>query len=51
MPQMMPLNWLLLMLFFIMILYMFNNLNFFNLNYTTQKEKINKKLILFTWKW
>nr|APX39826.1 ATP synthase F0 subunit 8 [Apteropeda ovulum] len=51
MPQMMPLNWLLLMLFFMLILYMFNNLNFYNLNYSIKQKKHFKTLVLFNWKW
>nr|APX39930.1 ATP synthase F0 subunit 8 [Longitarsus candidulus] len=51
MPQMMPMNWLTLMFFFIMIFYTFNNLNFFNFLYMPKKFLISKMKISSNWKW
>nr|QAY81954.1 ATP synthase F0 subunit 8 [Mimastra sp. REN-2018] len=51
MPQMMPLNWLSLMFFFIMILFMFNNINFFNFINKKKNNKIIKKSLNYNWKW
>nr|APX39381.1 ATP synthase F0 subunit 8 [Longitarsus luridus] len=51
MPQMMPLNWLTLMFFFITIFYLFNNLNFFNFLYSPKKSSISKIKINLNWKW
>nr|UFZ13349.1 ATP synthase F0 subunit 8 [Archichauliodes neoguttiferus] len=52
MPQMSPLNWLILFLFFSMIFIIFNILNYFILNYpnpsTTEKTFSNNPL---NWKW
>nr|AVN67701.1 ATP synthase F0 subunit 8 [Deropeltis paulinoi] len=52
MPQMMPLNWLLLFLFFIIMFLMFNFINYFS--YIPIKYMINKNLIntkMMNWKW
>nr|APX39316.1 ATP synthase F0 subunit 8 [Longitarsus dorsalis] len=51
MPQMMPLNWLTLMIFFITIFYIFNNINFFIFSYTPSKIVTPKKTNFFNWKW
>nr|QWB85886.1 ATP synthase F0 subunit 8 [Sachalinobia koltzei] len=51
MPQMAPLNWLTLFLFFSMIFFMYNSLNYFMFNYNSNKKSIFKKKILFNWKW
>nr|ARH54354.1 ATP synthase F0 subunit 8 [Dibolia rugulosa] len=51
MPQMMPLNWLMLMLFFVLIFYFFNNLNYFSFNYTPKQKQFHKKSINLIWKW
>nr|APX39582.1 ATP synthase F0 subunit 8 [Dibolia occultans] len=51
MPQMMPLNWLMLMLFFILTFYLFNNFNYFSFNYTPKKNNLTKKNIYLIWKW
>nr|ASY97953.1 ATP synthase F0 subunit 8 [Gongylus gongylodes] len=52
MPQMMPLNWLMLFLFFSMMLILFNIMNYympFNKSFNKTKIKIfNKSMI---WKW
>nr|YP_009539763.1 ATP synthase F0 subunit 8 [Apostictopterus fuliginosus]AYP72701.1 ATP synthase F0 subunit 8 [Apostictopterus fuliginosus]WGM81120.1 ATP synthase F0 subunit 8 [Pseudocoladenia dea]WGM81133.1 ATP synthase F0 subunit 8 [Pseudocoladenia fabia] len=52
MPQMMPINWIISFIMFIMIFIMFNILNYFIFNKMifSKKKKINfKKNIL--WKW
>nr|YP_009114392.1 ATP synthase F0 subunit 8 [Polyura nepenthes]AHL17307.1 ATP synthase F0 subunit 8 [Polyura nepenthes] len=53
MPQMMPINWLMSLLIFILIFIMFNIMNYYIFNYNSniinKKIKMSKKLIL--WKW
>nr|ATN23481.1 ATP synthase F0 subunit 8 [Bruchus sp. EMHAU-15071302] len=51
MPQMAPLNWLTLMIFFTMIFLMFNSLNFFTFNYEVKKMTSFKKKLTYNWKW
>nr|ALO76473.1 ATP synthase F0 subunit 8 [Chapuisia ellenbergeri] len=51
MPQMMPLYWLSLMFFFIMIFFLFNNLNYFNFIYKIKSTKTKLNLLKYTWKW
>nr|AMA06627.1 ATP synthase F0 subunit 8 [Cryptolaemus montrouzieri]AMA06638.1 ATP synthase F0 subunit 8 [Cryptolaemus montrouzieri]AMA06649.1 ATP synthase F0 subunit 8 [Cryptolaemus montrouzieri]AMA06660.1 ATP synthase F0 subunit 8 [Cryptolaemus montrouzieri]AMA06671.1 ATP synthase F0 subunit 8 [Cryptolaemus montrouzieri] len=51
MPQMMPLNWMMLYLFFFLIFMIINSMIyfiFFNKPYSTQKIKYNNKI---NWKW
>nr|WIM00490.1 ATP synthase F0 subunit 8 [Polyura dolon] len=53
MPQMMPINWLMSLLIFILIFIMFNIMNYYIFNYNSnimnKKIKMQKKLI--SWKW
>nr|QXX99461.1 ATP synthase F0 subunit 8 [Tribolium castaneum] len=52
MPQMAPLNWLVLMIIFINIMIMFNMTNYYSFIYPVQKFKkteLNKTTI--NWKW
>nr|ANJ70273.1 ATP synthase F0 subunit 8 [Hydroporus gyllenhalii] len=55
MPQMAPMNWLILYMFFSMIFIMFNFLNYYlflinkNLNNNNNNMKMMKKY--FNWKW
>nr|YP_010329827.1 ATP synthase F0 subunit 8 [Trabala vishnou]UNP54577.1 ATP synthase F0 subunit 8 [Trabala vishnou] len=54
MPQMMPINWMLLFFFFICIFMIFNMMNYYiffyhNFNYNNKIKKINKNN--FNWKW
>nr|WRO45289.1 ATP synthase F0 subunit 8 [Phyllothelys breve] len=53
MPQMMPLNWLMLFLFFSLLLILFNMLNYYNshneFTFLTNKKKITKTSL--NWKW
>nr|APX39355.1 ATP synthase F0 subunit 8 [Psylliodes thlaspis]APX39865.1 ATP synthase F0 subunit 8 [Psylliodes cupreus]WNU00262.1 ATP synthase subunit 8 [Psylliodes crambicola] len=51
MPQMMPLNWISLMLFFTLIFYFFNNLNFFSFLYNKKKTDFKLKSYKLNWKW
>nr|YP_010397619.1 ATP synthase F0 subunit 8 [Galerucella nipponensis]YP_010483415.1 ATP synthase F0 subunit 8 [Galerucella birmanica]UQJ77622.1 ATP synthase F0 subunit 8 [Galerucella nipponensis]UVV35475.1 ATP synthase F0 subunit 8 [Galerucella birmanica] len=51
MPQMMPLYWLSLMLFFIMIYFLFNNMNYFNFFYNIKNKKNLKIKLNYNWKW
>nr|YP_010586228.1 ATP synthase F0 subunit 8 [Himalopsyche eos]UZZ43990.1 ATP synthase F0 subunit 8 [Himalopsyche eos] len=52
MPQMMPMNWIMLFLFFIIIFIMFNMMNFCLINYNFSNLK-SKNIIKFpmNWKW
>nr|AST14968.1 ATP synthase F0 subunit 8 [Galeruca sp. EMHAU-15083109] len=51
MPQMMPLNWVSLMLFFILIFILFNQTNYFNFLYKTKTLKTSMKSTSYNWKW
>nr|ATN23520.1 ATP synthase F0 subunit 8 [Neolema sp. EMHAU-15071012] len=51
MPQMAPLNWISLMIYFIILFYMFNMINFYINIYNPKKFIINKKNIKLNWKW
>nr|AYR05187.1 ATP synthase F0 subunit 8 [Coleoptera sp. ACP-2013] len=51
MPQMAPLNWLILFMYFILMFYLFNTLNYFAFLTSPKKENLffSKKNI--SWKW
>nr|ALO76851.1 ATP synthase F0 subunit 8 [Timarcha goettingensis] len=51
MPQMMPLNWLILFIYFIMVFLMFNILNFYSFIYKIKLSDNLKNKIKFNWKW
>nr|QNG56174.1 ATP synthase F0 subunit 8 [Cucujus sp. MJ-2020] len=51
MPQMAPLNWLSLYIFFIMIFILFNCINYYNFTYSIKSFKIKKSSISTNWKW
>nr|YP_009537938.1 ATP synthase F0 subunit 8 [Athyma pravara]AYN60668.1 ATP synthase subunit 8 [Athyma pravara] len=54
MPQMMPINWILSLIFFIMIFIIFNIMNYFIFKYKNINFNINNKKLLknnFSWKW
>nr|WRO45156.1 ATP synthase F0 subunit 8 [Stenothemus biimpressiceps] len=53
MPQMAPLSWLNLFIFFIMIFLIFNSLNYFyfNKSFHTQGEKNKTLKNKISWKW
>uniref|UniRef100_A0AAU8ASW8 ATP synthase F0 subunit 8 n=1 Tax=Pyrocoelia amplissima TaxID=370598 RepID=A0AAU8ASW8_9COLE len=50
MPQMGPLNWLMLMIYFSMILIMYNTFIYPMFTYHTKKLKMNK-MSKMIWKW
>nr|YP_006234040.1 ATP synthase F0 subunit 8 [Athyma sulpitia]YP_010429038.1 ATP synthase F0 subunit 8 [Limenitis sulpitia]AFH54890.1 ATP synthase F0 subunit 8 [Athyma sulpitia]USO21460.1 ATP synthase F0 subunit 8 [Limenitis sulpitia] len=54
MPQMMPINWIFSLIFFISIFIIFNIMNYFifnykNINYINKNNKLMKNN--FYWKW
>nr|YP_010580959.1 ATP synthase F0 subunit 8 [Monochamus saltuarius]UZT27182.1 ATP synthase F0 subunit 8 [Monochamus saltuarius] len=51
MPQMAPLSWLTLFLFFVSIYLIFNIMNFYSFNYLIKSSKKIKKSIFYNWKW
>nr|WRQ18124.1 ATP synthase F0 subunit 8 [Coproporus sp.] len=51
MPQMAPLNWTLLFIFFIIIFILFNIMNYYSLNYQPKTYKSKMKNFLINWKW
>nr|QWZ46378.1 ATP synthase F0 subunit 8 [Philolithus actuosus]QWZ46391.1 ATP synthase F0 subunit 8 [Philolithus actuosus] len=52
MPQMAPLNWLTLMLFFISVFLTFNIMNYYSFNYNIPvKKTISIKKFKINWKW
>nr|QNP10113.1 ATP synthase F0 subunit 8 [Ochthebius colveranus] len=52
MPQMMPLNWLMLFFFFSLVFMMINSLNYFSFLYQyPSKKSLNFKMLKINWKW
>nr|YP_009561399.1 ATP synthase F0 subunit 8 [Zophobas atratus]QAT19099.1 ATP synthase F0 subunit 8 [Zophobas atratus] len=51
MPQMAPLNWLTLMIWFSLILIMFNTLNYYSFSYQIKQKKSTIKKLSTNWKW
>nr|ARH54848.1 ATP synthase F0 subunit 8 [Agathidium nigripenne] len=52
MPQMAPMNWLILFILFTLTFLIFNSMNFFILKYTPNfNKKIIKNMKLMNWKW
>nr|AXS65222.1 ATP synthase F0 subunit 8 [Cerambycidae sp. 8 KM-2017] len=51
MPQMAPLNWLILFIFFILIFIIFNIMNYYIMNLTPEQKKITKSSKLINWSW
>nr|AML25965.1 ATP synthase F0 subunit 8 [Staphylinidae sp. BMNH 1274222] len=51
MPQMAPMNWLLLFFMFITIFIMFNILNYYCFTYTPKTSSIKKESSSISWKW
>nr|AXS64778.1 ATP synthase F0 subunit 8 [Jamesia sp. KM-2017] len=51
MPQMAPLNWLTLFIYFIFIFILFNIHNYFFINYTFKSSTKEKKYFKFNWLW
>nr|YP_010563168.1 ATP synthase F0 subunit 8 [Cnethodonta grisescens]UYX61174.1 ATP synthase F0 subunit 8 [Cnethodonta grisescens] len=52
MPQMMPINWMFSLIFFICIFIIFNMMNYYIFNYKYNKYNFTtKKKMPFFWKW
>nr|YP_010947528.1 ATP synthase F0 subunit 8 [Hesperus amabilis]WGO76431.1 ATP synthase F0 subunit 8 [Hesperus amabilis] len=51
MPQMAPMNWLILFFMFTMIFLLFNCLNYFIFKYPVKSKSLNKKSSKINWKW
>nr|QEJ81480.1 ATP synthase F0 subunit 8 [Luciola sp. FM20] len=51
MPQMAPLSWLSLFIYFMMIFLSFNMMNYFSFTYKKKFFKQNKNIKLLIWKW
>nr|AVN68295.1 ATP synthase F0 subunit 8 [Lamproblatta albipalpus] len=51
MPQMMPLSWLMLMVFFSMTFMLFNFMNYFQMMPKPKKKEIKILSNLMPWKW
>nr|WHL46477.1 ATP synthase F0 subunit 8 [Phalera takasagoensis] len=52
MPQMMPINWIMSLFFFIIIFMIFNMMNYFIFNYKFNNNLINNfKKKKMNWKW
>nr|YP_010987562.1 ATP synthase F0 subunit 8 [Anotylus hirtulus]WON65968.1 ATP synthase F0 subunit 8 [Anotylus hirtulus] len=51
MPQMSPMNWLILFILFIIIFMIFNSLNYFNFLYPPKNNNLNKIKKYINWKW
>nr|YP_010701759.1 ATP synthase F0 subunit 8 [Autocrates maqueti]WCK11522.1 ATP synthase F0 subunit 8 [Autocrates maqueti] len=51
MPQMAPLNWVTLMIYFSIIFIFFNSLNYYSFTYFKKPELKEKSSISLNWKW
>nr|AXS66553.1 ATP synthase F0 subunit 8 [Latridiidae sp. 1 KM-2017] len=52
MPQMAPMNWLTLMMYFTLIYLIFNSINYFSFNYKNEEKSLLKKITnISNWKW
>uniref|UniRef100_A0A6H0N4E8 ATP synthase complex subunit 8 n=1 Tax=Brephilydia jejuna TaxID=2546586 RepID=A0A6H0N4E8_9CUCU len=51
MPQMAPLNWLILAIVFTLVFLVFNIINYFSFNYETKSLKTSKEKVISSWKW
>nr|YP_009728636.1 ATP synthase F0 subunit 8 [Phyllotreta striolata]QHR79684.1 ATP synthase F0 subunit 8 [Phyllotreta striolata]UPE50054.1 ATP synthase F0 subunit 8 [Phyllotreta striolata]WDV10355.1 ATP synthase F0 subunit 8 [Phyllotreta striolata] len=51
MPQMMPMNWLILMIYFILFYFLILTLNYYFINYQPKNMPYSKNNITFFWKW
>nr|AVE15515.1 ATP synthase F0 subunit 8 [Stenotoxodera porioni] len=52
MPQMMPLNWLMLFTFFFLLLFLLNMLNYYTISNKKLKDWSKKQVMsLLNWKW
>nr|ALO70750.1 ATP synthase F0 subunit 8 [Neobisnius villosulus] len=51
MPQMAPMNWLMLFLMFTFIFLIFNSMNYFSFSYKPKSSQSLKKTNKINWKW
>nr|AXS66613.1 ATP synthase F0 subunit 8 [Cucujoidea sp. 45 KM-2017] len=51
MPQMAPLNWLFLFIYFTIVFLMFNAVNYFSFLYKIKSPNIKKNKTSYSWKW
>nr|UZG66058.1 ATP synthase F0 subunit 8 [Aquatica wuhana] len=51
MPQMAPLSWLNLFIYYTMVFMMFNTMNYFFVFYKINKNKTTNKSYIISWKW
>nr|QNP09983.1 ATP synthase F0 subunit 8 [Ochthebius sp. IBE<ESP> AN292] len=51
MPQMAPLNWIMLFFMFTMIFMLFNSMNYFSFMYKNMKYNTKKHNLKNNWKW
>nr|YP_009995314.1 ATP synthase F0 subunit 8 [Ochthebius atriceps]QNP09717.1 ATP synthase F0 subunit 8 [Ochthebius atriceps] len=51
MPQMAPMNWIMLFLMFTMIFLIFNSLNYFSFKYLPLNKSFTNKMNKLNWKW
>nr|QNP10100.1 ATP synthase F0 subunit 8 [Tympanogaster modulatrix] len=51
MPQMAPMNWLMLFLYFTLIFMIFNSMNYFSFKYKILSKNFFKKNNFINWKW
>nr|APX40866.1 ATP synthase F0 subunit 8 [Phyllotreta foudrasi] len=51
MPQMMPMNWLILMMYFILFFYLILIMNYYFINYQPLKNNLTKNKLNYSWKW
>nr|YP_009440938.1 ATP synthase F0 subunit 8 [Sinodendron yunnanense]AKN01375.1 ATP synthase F0 subunit 8 [Sinodendron yunnanense] len=51
MPQMAPMNWLILFFLFIITFIIFNSLNYFSFIYSPKLTTFKKKMSKLNWKW
>nr|QNP10009.1 ATP synthase F0 subunit 8 [Aulacochthebius sp. IBE<ESP> RA1155] len=51
MPQMAPMNWISLFIYFSMIFMIFNSLNYFSFKYNILSSNFKKSINKLNWKW
>nr|AML26675.1 ATP synthase F0 subunit 8 [Ptiliidae sp. BMNH 1274726] len=51
MPQMMPLNWIMLFTYFILLFFIMNSLNYYNSVKNIKTNKIDTTKNKINWKW
>nr|UZA66531.1 ATP synthase F0 subunit 8 [Aromia bungii] len=51
MPQMAPLSWLTLFIYYSLVFILFNSINYYSFLYTTEKKSLSKKISKLNWKW